>query len=331
MFSGMNMKLATVASERGGWFARLDAIQAGYTDDEIGKRVRDGRWIRLCRGAYAEPGPDFHSSAAWERAIWQHIRTAKAAYHRLGGRAVVSHQSALVLHGVEVSDLNFSQVHLTRRVGHGKSGKAVCQHAARPPVSDPVDVERVQATSGPRAVVEAIRFTSFPIAVSVVDAALRENVATPPLLSGALELFVDRPGIGTATRAVQFADRRSESVGESRLRVLLADLGLPAPVLQAEIRTADGVFVARVDFLIELWRLVIEFDGALKYGGVGAEALIAEKRREDRLRDLGYEVVRATWADLIRPTELDGRIRRAIARSTRRLAPIPGSSTNARL
>lgn len=328
MFSGMNMKLAAVAAKRGGWFARLDAIQAGYTDDDIGKRVRDGRWVRLCRGAYAEPGQDSLPSASWDQAIWRHVRTTKAVYHRLGGRAVVSHQSALLLHGVEVSDLDLRRVHLTRRSGHGKSGETVCQHAARPPVLDPVDVGRVQVTSGSRAVVEAIRFTSYPIAVSVVDAALRENIATPQLLLSALALFADRPGIGTATRAVQFADRLSESVGESRLRVLLADLGLPAPVLQAEIRDAGGVFVARVDFLLECWGLVIEFDGALKYGGAGAEALIAEKIREDRLRDLGYEVVRATWADLNRPAELAARIRRAIARSGRRLAPIPGSSTD---
>jgi very-short-patch-repair endonuclease len=327
MFSDMNMNLAVMAARRGGWFARLDAIQAGYTDDEIGRRVREGRWVRLCRGAYAEPGPDDQTRADWEQAIWRHVRTAKAVYHRLGGRAVVSHQSALLLHGIEVSDLDLGRVHLTRRSGHGKSGKTVCQHAARPPVLDPVDVERVQATPGPRAVVEAIRFTPFPIAVSVVDAALRKNLVTPLRLSDALGLFADRAGIGTATRAVRFADGRSESVGESRLRVLLADLGLPAPVLQVEIRDADGVFVARVDFMLERWDLIIEFDGAVKYGGLGGEALFAEKVREDRLRDLGYEVVRVTWADLARPAEVLARIRRAMARSTQRLAPLAGSST----
>ncbi len=61
--------------------------------------------------------------------------------------------------------------------------------------------------------------------------------------------------------------------------------------------------------------MIVEFDGAVKYGDCGPDTLIAEKVREDRLRDLGYQVVRVCWADLARPTELLRRIRRAIDRS----------------
>lgn len=68
---------------------------------------------------------------------------------------------------------------------------------------------------------------------------------------------------------------------------------------------SDGEFRARVDLLIEELRLVIEFDGRAKYqrrtenGRVtDADIVWSEKLREDRLRELGYEVVRLTWADL---------------------------------
>ncbi|WP_132197335.1 MULTISPECIES: type IV toxin-antitoxin system AbiEi family antitoxin domain-containing protein [Kribbella] len=320
----MNMNLAATAAKRGGWFDRRDALAAGYTDDEVHARVRDGRWLRLCRGAYAIPGPDDESRADWDKAIWRHRMMARAIYHRLGGRAVVSHQSALLLHGVEVSDLDLSRVHLTRLDGFGRSGASVCQHAARPPVLDPVEVDRERLTPGARSVVETIRGTPYPVAVSVVDAALRLGVATAEQLTDALELFTGRTGTHTAQRAVWFGDARAESVGESRLRVLMSDLGLPEPLLQVEIRDAGGRLVARVDFLFERWGVIVEFDGALKYAGVGAEALIAEKAREDKLRDLGYEVVRAVWADLAQPAELVARIRRAIARSQQRRGPIAG-------
>lgn len=267
MFSGMNMKLAATAAKRGGWFDRRDALAAGYTDDQVHARVRDGRWQRLCRGAYAIPGPDDESLAAWNKASWQHRMAAKAIYHRLGGRAIVSHQSALLLHGVEVSDLDLSRVHLTRADGFGRSSASVCQHAARPAVLDAVEVDRERLTPGARSVVETIRATPYPVAVSVVDAALRQGVATAEQLADALDLFAGRTGIGTAERAVRFGDARSESVGESRLRVLLADLGLPEPSLQAEIRDVGGRLVARVDFLLERWGVIVEFDGALKYAG----------------------------------------------------------------
>jgi len=54
---------------------------------------------------------------------------------------------------------------------------------------------------------------------------------------------------------------------------------------------------------------VVEFDGAVKYAGAdGRAALVAEKLREDRLRALGYEVVRIVWSDLARPDIIAGEL-----------------------
>jgi hypothetical protein len=314
--SGVNTKLQVMAAGRGGWFLRGDALAAGYSDVDIRRQVATGRWVRLTRGAFAEPGPDVESMASWDRAMWRHVRTAKAVYRRLGGRAVVSHQSALLLYGVAVSELDLTRVHVTRLSGIGRAGSFVCQHAARPPVHESAEVGGVRVTTGPRAVVEAVRMTPYPVGVSVVDQALRLRVATMAQLTEALRLFTNRPGTRSATRAVQFADGRAESVGESRLRVVLADLGLPAPIPQAEIRDSLGRLVARVDFLFDRWGVIVEFDGAVKYGDGSPDSLIAEKVREDRLRDLGYQVVRVCWADLTHPAELLARIRRARDRST---------------
>ena len=65
-------------------------------------------------------------------------------------------------------------------------------------------------------------------------------------------------------------------------------------------------------------RVLIEFDGKNKYAG--REQVWREKKREDRLLDLGWEVVRVTWAALSRPHVIGERIRRAITRSTRAAA-----------
>ena len=63
--------------------------------------------------------------------------------------------------------------------------------------------------------------------------------------------------------------------------------------------------------------VVIEFDGRVKYEGRdGAQALAAEKRREDRIRALGYGIVRLTWRDLSNP----GRVREAIQRAAATVA-----------
>ncbi len=56
-----------------------------------------------------------------------------------------------------------------------------------------------------------------------------------------------------------------------------------------------------MDFLFRDQRTIVEFDGLAKFRT--PEDLRAEKLGEDRLRSLGFEVVRLTWADLARPVE----------------------------
>lgn len=164
----MNLKLEVAAAGRGGWFSRRDAIVAGYSDADLRRHVASGRWVRITRGAYAERGPVVEAMPPWEQGVWRHLRAARAVYHRLNGRAVVSHQSALLLHGVRVSELDLRRVHVTRLLGTGRSDRAVCQHAARPSVDVVCEMDGVRATHAARAVVETVRATSYPVAVSVV-------------------------------------------------------------------------------------------------------------------------------------------------------------------
>jgi very-short-patch-repair endonuclease len=120
-----------------------------------------------------------------------------------------------------------------------------------------------------------------------------------------------------------FADHRSESVGESRLRVLMDTHGLPAPELQVEFGTGVGEVLARVDFLFRQHRVVVEFDGLVKYREDAVDVVLREKRREDQVRAAGYLVVRVDWDDLEHPELLVRRIRQAFAlaeKATKRLA-----------
>ena len=77
-------------------------------------------------------------------------------------------------------------------------------------------------------------------------------------------------------------------------RVVFADHGIPMPIPQLEVFDGLGGFVARSDFGWEEERTLGEFDGRQKYGRLllrpgqsPEDALFKEKRREDRLRDLG--------------------------------------------
>ena len=89
-----------------------------------------------------------------------------------------------------------------------------------------------------------------------------------------------------------------------------------------------------MDFLLDEEKVVVEFDGKVKYTRTAEtpdpfgnrrtqqEVLWLEKRREDRLRELGYEVLRVTWSELDDPQALALRSAAAVRRArTRRLAP----------
>lgn len=75
--------------------------------------------------------------------------------------------------------------------------------------------------------------------------------------------------------------------------------------------------MGRVDFLWRKRRTIGEADGRGKYADDG-RSLWNEKRREDRLRELGFEVVRWAAADLSAPGRLGERVRAAFGRAERR-------------
>ena len=91
----------------------------------------------------------------------------------------------------------------------------------------------------------------------------------------------------------------------------------PTPIPQYEV-WRQGVLVGRADFGWEKFRTLGEFDGKEKYGRLlkpgqtAADAVFAEKRREDALRDLGWQIVRWIWEDLYHPEELRRRLERAL-------------------
>ncbi|WP_432945318.1 type IV toxin-antitoxin system AbiEi family antitoxin domain-containing protein [Kribbella sp. CA-253562] len=79
----MNPKLVVMTRLRGGWFSRADAAAAGYSDSEIRRRLRLGKWSRLCRDAYAEIGVPADERFAWERAERWHKLLSRVVLQRL--------------------------------------------------------------------------------------------------------------------------------------------------------------------------------------------------------------------------------------------------------
>ncbi len=294
--------------------SRADALAAGYDDRDLARAVRRGGLTRIRRGAYLDPNAG----------LPRHRALVLATAPALRAGSVVSHASAAALHGLPLWRAGGERVHVTRSPPAAGSGSAVVHlHVARLPEDDLTLVDGLLTTALARTVVDLGRTLSSESAVVTADAALASGRLSRAELAACLARMGPVPGSRRAARVVAFADGRSESVGESRSRVLLHRLGLPAPDLQARLVRPDRSVLARCDFGWREHRTVGEFDGRVKYrAGAGrdpGDAVFREKLREDEVRDSGWEVARWTWADLDTPSVVDGRVRRAFARAGRPL------------
>lgn len=68
----------------------------------------------------------------------------------------------------------------------------------------------------------------------------------------------------------------------------------------------------RADFRIKGTRVLLEFDGRVKYADGDGRVLFDEKQREDALRRAGWIVVRVIWAEFLDPARLRRRVRDAL-------------------
>jgi very-short-patch-repair endonuclease len=137
-----------------------------------------------------------------------------------------------------------------------------------------------------RTAFDCSRWLPLVEAVVLVDAMAHAGLIT---LDALLAFAGEHPGIRWVRRVadvVRYADARSESPMESRLRLLLVRAGLDGLQPQYIVRTASGGFVARVDLAYVAARVIVEYDGAWHW-----KQRRADDRRRDRLRDLGWTVI----------------------------------------
>lgn len=305
----MNRSLAKFAAEHGGVFTRAHALDCGYSDDDIHELTRSDEWSRLRRGAFCA------TRDLPARPEDRHLLQAHAVMLSLGPRVALSHVSAAIALGLPVWGVDLSRVHITRLdAGAGRGEGDVVHHVGVLGRQEVVCVDGLQSVNPTRAVLETACSTHFESGVVTADGALHLGMTTPEELVAALELVRNWPGARTASKVVPFADGRAETPAESRTRVVFDVEGLPTPELQVRIHDGSGQLVAEVDFLFREQRVIAEFDGRLKYAGdaaASADTVYREKRREDRLRALGFVVVRISWTDLQYPSYTANRVRQA--------------------
>lgn len=314
------MDLAPIA--RAGVFATADARRVGLDANALRRLVASGAVVRLSRGWFAVHDGG-HLTA--ER---RHVLTATALGRQYRDRAALSHHSMLLIAKIPTYAADLATVHLTsvvdrvhrrddeqpptrRNVSVRRSGVAI---------HEPIDGLRVTQKAGggggsrplvvpvATAVVQAGLLSGPEAFLVPADASVRSGLATKEEIADAGSRLGGHTGIGPVRAVLDWIDGRHESPGETRTAFALRALGFE---LEPQIELVAEGRRFRPDFRIKGTRVLVEFDGAVKYQE--ARDLFAEKRREDSLRRAGWVLVRIVWADLANVELIRRRVLDALA------------------
>lgn len=133
--------LFDLAAGQRGHFTAAQARNLGYSYQAQAHHVAAGNWLRVDRGLFrlADWVPGLHDELArWT--LWSR------------GRAVVSHETALSVHGI--GEFESPRVHLTVPPGFTMRHEAVILHHGDPPAADTADHGGFRVTSPARSLID---------------------------------------------------------------------------------------------------------------------------------------------------------------------------------
>lgn len=155
----LRRRLFNLAAQQGGYFSAAQAKSLGYSYQAQAHHVSAGNWHRIDRGLFhlAEWVPELHDDLRrWT--VWSK------------GRAVVSHETALSVHGV--GEFESARVHLSVPPRFSMADDAVVLHHANLPDGDVVQHTGFRVTTAARTLVDvaATRPDEDQLARAIADA-----------------------------------------------------------------------------------------------------------------------------------------------------------------
>lgn len=302
--------VAVLAAGQHGVVSRAQVLAAGGTDRVIATRLASGAWRRLAAGVYVLAS----HAGSWRQRL---VALALAA----GPEAVVSHEAAAALHGLDGYPPGPAVVTLS----HPNHQRSLLGRIHQLTDVDPRDVtvvDGIRVTTVARTIVD---LAALGRRRRLADAMSDAVVAGKVRIAAVRELFRrlarrGKPGV-RLLRALLSEYEPGAGIPESRLErrglAVLARGGIRRPRLGAPVpgwTPGSG----RVDAVFDGERVIVEFDGRRWH----------TRRRDserDRARDhaaarAGYVVLRFTWWDVVNDPEGTCAIVRDVLKGRRRAA-----------
>lgn len=279
---------------------RAELAAAGVTPAMLRTQLGAGQLVRLHRGVFV-------AASHWPaEASLRHGVLARAEQAR-NPAALISHGSAATILGLPhpgPGEWWHGPVCMSVAGGNRATRDGVVYHQARVGAAQVFrDELGYRLTSVSRTAVDLAVGLELPEALVLLDAAARiacaqfvaqvrrQDYRNSRLVEATRELLADAARSRRAGRllpAIALVEPCRESPIESLAAAHFHLAGLPTPLFQPAVRTPYGTFFP--DCYWPDHHLIGEADGAVKYADPAV--IVAEKQREQVLRDEGYRFVR---------------------------------------
>lgn len=274
---------------------QLDAL--GLTDAQIVSLRRRGDLI-----------PDPRQRGLWRAASAPTTTLTEAWSAVLATNAVLSHESAASVHGIE--NVRDDRLHVTvPDRTHIRLPPGVRVHRVPLPPSDIVDHRGLAVTSIHRTVIECLRTGTMRRGRLLLDRSIQRGWLSLEHLDGELADFPGRWG-SAKLKLLRNECAMGDAESERRLHRLLRSAGITGWAANASVDL--GFARLAFDVVFSKLRLILEVDGWGSHSDV--ERFQTDRTRQNAAVECGWRVLRFTWFDIVeRPYYVLQRVRRAVA------------------
>ncbi len=289
-------------AESNGVITRAEAMALGMASATLTEWVRVGHIRRVGHGIYVLPG-----------VLMEQKTLLGAATVALD--AVVSHESAAWLHGLDHIDPRLVTVTVPVRRSNRFEGVVVHQSTDLT-LEETTTIDRLPVTDPSRTVIDLAATTRTRTLAMILDQAVRRGLASYEGVSSRLEATARRGKPGVKRLRGVLGTRlgkpfSSDSALETKVLTLIESAGLPAPSTQFRpewLRSVNG----RIDLAYRAEQIVIECDSRRFHGS--PEAFQLDRRRDNLAILAGWLPLRFTWEDVTkRPSYVVSTIRTALS------------------
>ncbi|WP_071287483.1 type IV toxin-antitoxin system AbiEi family antitoxin domain-containing protein [Mycolicibacterium llatzerense] len=258
-----------------GIITRAQALTAGISDDAISRRVRSGHWLRCAPGVFFVDDRPFSDAARIRSAVWSYGPTATASGLAAAWWLGVTHYPP---EKVEVT---------VPKVSNHRKRDGIRIRRRDLLSQDTIERGGLRVTALPLTVIEAAARRGG--GAKLMDTALQRHVELKHLWDAHLR-NKGRHGSPAARILLMSAEDGARSEAERLLVKLLRRNKITG--WKANFPVAGY----KVDVVFPAARLAIEVDGWAFHSS--ADDFENDRKRQNIISLLGYQVLRFTWLDL---------------------------------